>query len=131
MNEYLGFLQIAAVTAVACVLMVSLSGEMYSLEKTTEEVGSGKEQYGTKYLGKRADAARFLLKSLAIFIALSYTTLLGAIVLSTTNLISPVPPFVLSDYFAVVVSVTIVIACWLAGLSCWIRSDYMKKGMTR
>jgi hypothetical protein len=130
-NEYIPLLQVAAVTAVACMLIVSLAGEMFSLEDAGEELGSGKKVFGTKYKGFWASTSRGFILILALFLAVSYAGLLGAIVVSTTGVIAPISVELLSHYFAVVVSVTILMACWLAGISCGVRYMHMRGGTTK
>ena len=128
MGDYLTLLQAAAVTVVACVLIVNAAGDLFALEPTGgDEPGGGPPVFTAKYKGLLAAGTRWLIIGKAGFLAAFYTGLLGAIIAALTYL----PhgwflPGSLIKFFQFIIAITILSVCWIAFNATILRLNYMR-----
>lgn len=126
-EEYLTLLQVAAVTAVACVLIVGAAADLFSIEPTgILDTGGGRPIHAQRYRGSVANASRFFVYGVGWFMSITYTTLLGAIIFSCVGKVGYFSASTLTIYFVLVVSTTMMAMCWIALLATKLRYDYMK-----
>jgi hypothetical protein len=125
-KEYLPLLQAAAVTVVACVLIVSASADIYASEKTGEvEPGDGPAVMKIKYVGTMARTCRWMISIVGAVLTGSYSVLFTAVVVAIIWS-GTFTPENLTIFFVMLVSVTIVAVCWIALLCTLLRWRHMR-----
>jgi hypothetical protein len=125
MLSHLNLLQAAAVTAVACVLIVGACADLFSLEQTgLIDPGTGLPVRAIKYQGKLPNICRYTMLLVITLIAAVYTGILGAILSSVFwNFYTPNG---LENTFVIAICVTIMAVCWIAFLATWARWNYLR-----
>jgi hypothetical protein len=126
-HEYLPLLSAAAVTGVACVLIVNTAADVFALEPTGRlEPGEGPPVMTVKYRGLMARVCRWMIVLSGAFLATCYTTLLFAVMLGSTLLPGWFSFDTLNLFFVLVISATIVVVCWIAFLATLLRWKHMR-----
>jgi uncharacterized BrkB/YihY/UPF0761 family membrane protein len=125
-KEYLTLLQAAAVTVVACVLIVNASGDIYLSELTGErEPGNGPLAMRIKYVGTMARICRWMIAIVGAMLTAAYTSVFSAVAISII-IDHTFTPQSLTNIFIGLVSTTIVAVCWIALLCTVLRWRHMR-----
>ncbi len=126
--DYLPLVAVAAVTVVACVLILNAAGEIYLSERVEEKEPGGPEAPNkiiSKYQGRLARTTRWLIITLGAFLAAACTTIFFfvnidvfvKVIFDHDNL---------KKSFIALVSFTIVMVCWIAFFTIILRWRHMR-----
>jgi hypothetical protein len=125
--EYLSLLQAAAVTVVACSLILSGAADLFAIDNTAnKELGGVDPVRIVRFKGAIANATRWLVVGTGGFLAAAYTAIAGVIIFSIFDPgISTASG--LSKHFLWIVSSTIFFVCWIACLGTFLRWRHMRR----
>jgi hypothetical protein len=127
-EKYFTLLQAAAVTVVACVLIVGSCADVFSVEPDGREIGDDAPlRYRSKFTGTLARVCRWAMVLVLAVLAAVYTPVFSTIMLTLTVL--PAGIFTqdgLTKTFIILVSGTIVFVCWIGLLTTILRWRHMR-----
>jgi hypothetical protein len=127
-SDYLQLVTAAAVTVVACVLIVNASGEVYASEPSGQQQPGGPNAPNvirSKYVGRMARTCRWLIFTVGAFLAASCTTIFSAVSIAVF-LHTMFTHEALKKSFIALVSLTIVAVCWISLLIVILRWRHMR-----
>jgi hypothetical protein len=126
LQHFMLLLQLSAVTAVASVLILGVSADLFGLESTGVTEPGGRQVLAIRYRGRNADNFRHMVFAIGLFLATAYTPLLLFVIVDAimvTNLFSPA---LLMKVFITVVGLTIIAVTWIAFFAILLRWWYMR-----
>jgi hypothetical protein len=127
-EKYLPLLQAAAVTVVACVLIVGALSDLFALDPTGEpELGGRGRVMAQRFQGRLAGACQRFVLAVGIFLTAAYSMLCLAIIISLTIVRGAFTPTMLMYWCVLVVAMTIFLVCWIAALATWMRWRHMQR----
>jgi hypothetical protein len=126
LKDFMLLLQLSAVTAVASVLILGVSTDLFAVEPTGIFEPDGRPVFALKYRGKLAANFRHVVFGVGLFLASAYIPLMCAVIASVTVAPRLFTASFLLKLFIVVVSLTILAVSFIAFLAILLRFMYMR-----